>query len=464
MDARLGTLADWVRSDMIGLMIKSRSDSTTTSPSKLPLNTTSILAGVPAGKRNAALFAYACRLRNLVTSDECCVLVSFAGAEAKPPYPDPDDEPIADMVERIYTTYANPPESPKETVPLPLSDEDLEADCPIIDVFAHIERPAVLLGNDEVPDLLCLHELAMIYADPGVGKSLLIVDMAIALMTGRPWLGFRSTKIARVLYLDAEMGDWRINERFEALCAPSKIEMVRESLTYRRVGMRSFLPPQLDTPAGCARLDALIKRTKADLVVIDPFSAFFGGDENDNIVMGAVCRRTRNIAVANNAAALVVHHCRKSQDDTRSGHGKIARGASAIKGALDSMFCLSLLGDERGPRLLEQFKTRGLGGSLPPTEICLSNTPEWSGGKEFHAVEHITACGKADNAIPLIQAFIAHHPAHMATTKEVLAERVAQNWNLSERSLKAALSAGIESGLWIRLSQGHYKLLSQDPS
>jgi putative DNA primase/helicase len=56
---------------------------------------------------------------------------------------------------------------------------------------------------------------ALLYAPPGVGKSMLSLKLAHDLSMGTPFLGFQ-TKKSRVLYIDAEMNENQIQSRMRA--------------------------------------------------------------------------------------------------------------------------------------------------------------------------------------------------------------------------------------------------------
>ena len=54
-----------------------------------------------------------------------------------------------------------------------------------------------------VEGVLAMHALAILYGEPGCGKSFVALFMALANASGRPWLG-RTTRQTKTLYIAAE--------------------------------------------------------------------------------------------------------------------------------------------------------------------------------------------------------------------------------------------------------------------
>jgi hypothetical protein len=77
-----------------------------------PLDVASVLAGVPLGQRNQALFRLACKLRAAgVPIEWTARLVAEAAANCSPPWGlSPDEEPAERLVERVYSRYQPNPE------------------------------------------------------------------------------------------------------------------------------------------------------------------------------------------------------------------------------------------------------------------------------------------------------------------------------------------------------------------
>ena len=114
-------------------------------------------------------------------------------------------------------------------------------------------------------DFLESGTLSCLFSKPGVGKSLISLEIAIEVVkTG-----------GSVVYLDDENRAADIVDRLRSFgCTPDELA--------ERLFIYNFqnLPP-LDTEAGGDHLDALVGEDKPDLVILDTISRMIKGSEND---------------------------------------------------------------------------------------------------------------------------------------------------------------------------------------
>lgn len=87
------------------------------------------------------------------------------------------------------------------------------------------------------------------------------------------------------------------------------------------------------------RIIALIEKTGAGLVVIDPLIEVHDADENSNDAMRRVIADIRRIAQVGHTAVLLIHHAGKAQGG--AGDQNLSRGASAINGAVRAIATLT---------------------------------------------------------------------------------------------------------------------------
>lgn len=116
--------------------------------------------------------------------------------------------------------------------------------------------------------------------EPGVGKSLFILNLMRRIMGQRPStfpaypalaLG---DKCERALYLDAEVGRHGLWERVKGIFdTPPPHGFVYTTETSELT---------LDTEAGRGRLKKLIDTAKPEIVIVDPVSSFMAGSDSDN--------------------------------------------------------------------------------------------------------------------------------------------------------------------------------------
>jgi hypothetical protein len=134
-------------------------------------------------------------------------------------------------------------------------------------------------GIEEAEDWLARPFLArgrghVLYAPAKAGKSLLGLDVAAALASGRLILGHAVAPLASVIYLDFEMSRSDVRERLGdfGYDASSDLSRLRYILTPTI--------PGLDTEAGARYLLEEVHARPADLVVIDTTARALVGDEN----------------------------------------------------------------------------------------------------------------------------------------------------------------------------------------
>ena len=173
---------------------------------------------------------------------------------------------------------------------------------------------------------LTTNSLACLYGPSGAGKSFVGIEMALAVATGRPYLGTHDTRQGPVAYLSGE-GTTGIGSRFAAWSRHHDTPPPENLLV---------VPFQFDllSPAEVEELLTVVRRDLGEppsLVVIDTVNRYFGtGDENSTRDMTAFVRAADQIRTATGATVLVIHHCGK---DPQRGE----RGNSALRAACDTM-------------------------------------------------------------------------------------------------------------------------------
>jgi len=161
------------------------------------------------------------------------------------------------------------------------------------------------------PGRIPFGKLTMLDGDPGLGKSLVTLDLAARVSTGRPMPEEATgSEPASVVILTAEdgLGD-TVRPRLDALGADTtKIHAVTGVLTDADAESGVTFPMDLEG----LRLEAT--KIGAKLIIIDPFVAFIGEGVNtriDHDVRRLLAPLAR-LAAATGAAVVVVRHLNKS--------------------------------------------------------------------------------------------------------------------------------------------------------
>jgi len=125
-----------------------------------------------------------------------------------------------------------------------------------------------------------------IFSTAKTGKSLLVLDMVAAAVTGRSVLGLPARPPIRAVYIDMEMTEADLRERLSDLGYGPDNDLSR--LRYFQL---PSLPP-LDTELGGLVLAEVVAGHNADLVIIDTMARVVTGDENSSDTYRAFYRHT----------------------------------------------------------------------------------------------------------------------------------------------------------------------------
>jgi len=287
------------------------------------------------------------------------------------------------------------------------------------------------------PKRLALGKLAMLDGDPGLGKSLLALDLCARLSTGRPFPdGSPGPGPSAAIILNAEDSEQDTTlPRLQALGADLKRLFV--------------LHPEDDPgqllrlPGQTALLDDALKRTEARLVVLDPIMAFLDATVCSNSDQGVRRALLPLLALAEkHSCAMLMHRHLNKQGGGRS----LYRGNGSIGFLGVCRFGWLLARDPLQPeqRVLAQVKNNLSGPQASLSFVveapdATSAQIRWLGPSPFSADELLAAEGNApaktacDQAHDFLADFLADGPR---TSREIWV--AAQEEGLSERTLYRA--------------------------
>ena len=182
--------------------------------------------------------------------------------------------------------------------------------------------------------LIARGRTTVIFSKAKVGKSLLALDIAAALATGRAVLGQTSKAPVSVVYVDMEMTESDLRERLEDLgYGPD------DDLTLLRYYQLPPLPP-LDGPLGGEILFDIATESKAEVVVIDTMAGAVAGPEDKSDTYRAFYRFTGWLLKAAGVALFRLDH--EGKDGAQG-----PRGSSSKDEDVDVIFRLTAGADGR---------------------------------------------------------------------------------------------------------------------
>jgi bifunctional DNA primase/polymerase-like protein/AAA domain-containing protein len=240
----------------------------------------------------------------------------------------PDE--VARTVESGLAAGIASPRALQETGPLRIARKPPErVEKPPLALIWFADIAAALEPADFVERLLTDGGLSVIYGEPGCGKTFLVLDLALHVALGRPWLG-RAVAPGGVVYVALE-GTRGLANRIEAF--RRRHALGNADLPFAMIsGAVDLRDPRADTPRLIAAVGDAARRIngRVRLIVVDTLSrALAGGNENASEDMGALVMNASAVSQATGAHLAFVHHSGK--DRTRG-----ARGHNLLLGAVDT--------------------------------------------------------------------------------------------------------------------------------
>lgn len=184
-----------------------------------------------------------------------------------------------------------------------------------------------------IDDLLIENTFGVLVGQPGIGKTFLALDWALAIATGERALGTLTVQQGPVLYLVAE-GARGMGSRIRAWSHKKGIE-VPDTIRFLPHAMNLN---HLDDQDQLLSLASVSYSTSPKLVVIDTMARCLDGDENSAEAVGAFVEGAARVQRELSCAILVVHH--------PNAMGSRERGSTALRGACDMLGMVQASGED----------------------------------------------------------------------------------------------------------------------
>ena len=206
-----------------------------------------------------------------------------------------------------------------------------------------------------------------VYAQGKTGKSLLLLECALAAATGRPILYRPPSPPIHVLYVDFEMTPADLQERLDDMgYTPSSPDwnILRDHLHYAQ--LQPFYP--FDTVEGGNQLLDEIAATRSELVIIDTLIRSVKGEENSSDTIKDFNRYTGQRLKAAGISLVRIDHAGKDSDRGQ-------RGTSAKRDDVDLIWQLRPEATVGGKN---QVTCLNRASRMPwvPTEIAITRTDD----------------------------------------------------------------------------------------
>ena len=271
--------------------------------------------------------------------------------------------------------------------------------------------------------------LLVVGGKPKVGKSLMLDNLDLQRVRGRPWLGF-PTDPGVTFTLNPEVSAPAAVERFRTM-----LKNDPEPVPEGRLHLKTRRGVLLDTPDGLAQIMAWLEETGADVLRIDPLARAMSGEENSNRDMGAVVRAVDSLIERYGVAVILAHHPGKpSKDQPRTGGDRL-RGAGALFAAADTVVMM----DKTEDGFTLSFDLRG-GREIAPMRVTRTEDL-W-----------LVPAG-ADPELVALAALTAAAPLPYRT----LVGAAHEDLKVSEATAKRRIATGLAAGVLAKDLDGLYR-------
>ncbi len=223
--------------------------------------------------------------------------------------------------------------------------EDFQLSNGRVDRFLDFEPPS---QKFLIPDLIPEPVIGGILGAGGSRKSTVLLQLACSIAAGLPWAGGMGglPDPGGVIFVSCEDDDAVVHRRLRATIQGMSdgirnkeiqiTELIRANLyVLTRPGKNTLLVEKKSNQAEpTAIVDQLIKMAievqNLRLVIIEPISRLFGGNENDAADMSRMVEALESIREATGVTVLVAHHISKAAYREDSSNQASARGSSAL--------------------------------------------------------------------------------------------------------------------------------------
>ena len=191
-----------------------------------------------------------------------------------------------------------------------------------------------IIGTEERGLLRRGHKM-LVQGPSKAGKSMLLIELAIAMATGSDWLGYPCSR-GRVLYVNLEIDPPSLDCRFRKVADDVLTKGTAGDDWMRNVDVWNLRGKSSPMDVLAPRLIRRMAGKGYSMVIIDPLYKVITGDENSASEMAAFCNQFDKVAAQTGASVVYCHHYSKGFQgakraiDRGSGSGVFGRDPDAI--------------------------------------------------------------------------------------------------------------------------------------
>ena len=194
------------------------------------------------------------------------------------------------------------------------------------------------LSPELIKGLFRANQKMMLSGASKSGKSFMLIELALCLASGRPWLGY-SCQECKVLYVNLEIAEASFLKRVDDVSAAIGLKRGEWNMNLKILNMRGFhttLEQMRGALIGAALDEEADTGVPYSAIILDPIYKISNGEENSAKDVGAFCSQLDIICRETGSAIIFSHHHSKgdqgykSAQDRASGSGVFARDADTM--------------------------------------------------------------------------------------------------------------------------------------
>ncbi len=202
----------------------------------------------------------------------------------------------------------------------------------------HAPRPRQWIVADLIPD----RNVTDAAGDGGTGKSLLALQLGVAMVTGTDWLGYMPTP-GGVLYVSCEDELDEIHRRIAAIVDASNGRVSLADLGDLRIldltsaGQTEFAiaeKQRLSFTELFRRFEETVRALRPKLAIIDTRADTFGGSEIDRVQVRGFVRELRRLCLQHDMAILLLSHPSVAGMATNTGQSGSTAWGNSVRSRL----------------------------------------------------------------------------------------------------------------------------------
>lgn len=152
--------------------------------------------------------------------------------------------------------------------------------------------------------------VSILFSEPGVGKTVLAMDIAVKLSKGKPLFNtYKTERPMKILYFQGDFPNVIFKERLSKMMEKPDDNFFK--IVNRYDAAEANFSLELTSEEGQGNIKTIIEEYKPDFVIFDTFISFFDGDENKQKDVKAPIDFLRKITSEYDCSILLCHHSRK---------------------------------------------------------------------------------------------------------------------------------------------------------